>query len=206
MRKDYFTDEAVKAARALAEFKYSENPEDQLAFTEAYDFARCQRPNGSHYPIPDGKQCRKGSKAGDAESKPAMPKDSRKATLRVSPRQAAKVLEGQSAISAAKRFKNSDFDPDKVGYKKAGQNISEAKKAGKSPVPDAQKRVNKAIKLINERIKKLREAELNPETGKNSQRIGRLQERQRELKTMAKYIKSGNAGLASQAVLEKSLR
>lgn len=63
MRKDHFTEEAVKAAYALAEFKYSENPEDQLAFTEAYDFARCQRSDGSFYPIPDGKKCRKGTEA-----------------------------------------------------------------------------------------------------------------------------------------------
>lgn len=67
MRKDRFTDEALAQAKALARLKYSENPEDQLAFSEAYDFARCQRPDGSFYPIPDGKQCRKGSKAAPVE-------------------------------------------------------------------------------------------------------------------------------------------
>lgn len=33
---------------------------------EIFDFARCQRPDGSHYPIADGLQCRKGTKAADA--------------------------------------------------------------------------------------------------------------------------------------------
>lgn len=34
--------------------------------TDSFDFARCQRPDGSHYPIADGLQCRKGTKAADA--------------------------------------------------------------------------------------------------------------------------------------------
>jgi hypothetical protein len=62
MRKDHFTEEALRNAQALAELKYSENPEDQLAFAEAYDFARCQRPDGSFYGTAG--QCRKGSPAG----------------------------------------------------------------------------------------------------------------------------------------------
>lgn len=53
MRKDRFTDEALRNAQALAE----------LEFSESYDFARCQRADGSFYPIPEGKQCRKGTKA-----------------------------------------------------------------------------------------------------------------------------------------------
>lgn len=69
MRKDRFTDEALKAAYALAELKYSEDPEDQLAFAEAYDFARCQRPDGSFYGTSG--QCRKGK---DAGAKPEEPK------------------------------------------------------------------------------------------------------------------------------------
>jgi hypothetical protein len=70
MRKDHFTEEALRNAQALAELKYSENPEDQLAFAEAYDFARCQRPDGSFYGTAG--QCRKGSPAGakQEESKP----------------------------------------------------------------------------------------------------------------------------------------
>lgn len=77
MRKDRFTDEALAQAEALAELKYSENPEDQLAFSEAYDFARCQRADGSFYGIPDGKQCKKGKKASPAEPKSA-PKSKKK--------------------------------------------------------------------------------------------------------------------------------
>lgn len=62
MRKDRFTDEALRNAYALAELKYSENPEDQVAFEEAYDFARCQRPDGSFYGTSG--QCRKGKESG----------------------------------------------------------------------------------------------------------------------------------------------
>jgi hypothetical protein len=62
MRKDRFTDEALRNARALAELKYSENPEEQTAFAEAYDFARCQRPDGTFYGTSG--QCRKGQEAG----------------------------------------------------------------------------------------------------------------------------------------------
>jgi len=63
MRKDRFTDEALRNAAALAELKYSESEADQLRFSETYDFARCQRSDGSFYPIPDGKKCRKGAEA-----------------------------------------------------------------------------------------------------------------------------------------------
>lgn len=46
MRKDRFTDGALKAAYALAELKYSENPEDQLAFAEAYDRLKTEMRSG----------------------------------------------------------------------------------------------------------------------------------------------------------------
>jgi hypothetical protein len=49
MRKDRFTDEAVRNAYALAKLKYSEKEEDQLRFSEAYDFARHQSFEGSFY-------------------------------------------------------------------------------------------------------------------------------------------------------------
>ena len=61
MRKDHFTDEALAAAKALARLDYAEE-----ASAEALDFARCQRPDGSFYPIPDGKKCRKGTEASSA--------------------------------------------------------------------------------------------------------------------------------------------
>lgn len=69
MRKDYFTEEALAAARALAELKYSESEEERLAFAEAYDFTRCQRPDGSVYGIGAGKQCRQGTPAGPKQEK-----------------------------------------------------------------------------------------------------------------------------------------
>ena len=66
MRKDRFTDEALAQAKALAEVKMS----DSESFSEAYDFARCQRADGSFYGIAAGKQCKKGAKAAPAEPKP----------------------------------------------------------------------------------------------------------------------------------------
>jgi len=66
MRKDRFTDEALAQAKALAEVKMS----DSESFSEAYDFARCQRADGSFYGIPAGKQCKKGTKAAPADTEP----------------------------------------------------------------------------------------------------------------------------------------
>lgn len=43
MRKDHFTEEALKAAQALAELKYSESEEDQLRFSEAYESTSYRR-------------------------------------------------------------------------------------------------------------------------------------------------------------------
>lgn len=62
MRKDHFTEEALANAKALANVK----SQDAESFAEAYDFARCQRSDGSFYPIPDGKKCRKGTEASPA--------------------------------------------------------------------------------------------------------------------------------------------
>lgn len=72
MRKDRFTEEALKNAQALAALKYSEDYEDQLAYAEAYDFARCQRPDGSFYGT--GGQCRKGKETGDSPAKKETPR------------------------------------------------------------------------------------------------------------------------------------
>jgi len=63
MRKDRFTDEALRNARALAELK----AQDSESFSEAYDFARCQRPDGSFYGTSG--TCRKGTDAGAAPAK-----------------------------------------------------------------------------------------------------------------------------------------
>jgi hypothetical protein len=59
MRKDRFTDEALRNAYALAKLKYSEKEEGQAVFEEAYSFGQtCQRPDGSTYGTAG--QCRKG--------------------------------------------------------------------------------------------------------------------------------------------------
>ena len=68
MRKDRFTDEALRAAKALAELKYSEDPAEQMAFAETYDFARCQRADGSFYGTSGS--CRLGKEAGSKETTP----------------------------------------------------------------------------------------------------------------------------------------
>jgi hypothetical protein len=63
MRKDRFTDEAVRIALALAEAK----KQDAESFSEAYDFARCQRADGTFYGTAG--TCRKGSHAGDGPAR-----------------------------------------------------------------------------------------------------------------------------------------
>lgn len=92
MRKDRFTEEALAAAKALAALKYSENEEDQLRFSEAYDFARCQRPDGSFYGTSG--QCRKGK---DAGAKPEEPKAAAK------PKKLKTDFRKEVAAGAAKR-------------------------------------------------------------------------------------------------------
>jgi hypothetical protein len=57
MRKDRFTDEALANVKALANAK----SQDAESFAEAYDFARCQRPDGSFYGTAG--QCRTGTPA-----------------------------------------------------------------------------------------------------------------------------------------------
>ena len=65
MRKDRFTDEALRNAYALGALKYSENPGDQQVFAEAYDYATCERPDGSKYGT--GGTCRKGKEVAPQE-------------------------------------------------------------------------------------------------------------------------------------------
>lgn len=98
MRKDRFTEEALAAAKALAALKYSENEEDQLRFSEAYDFARCQRPDGTFYGTSG--TCRKGKEVGPKEVKAlktAAAAGSKKAKL------ALEVVEGKKTKAQAKK-------------------------------------------------------------------------------------------------------
>jgi hypothetical protein len=91
MRKDHFTEEALAAAKALAALKYSENPEEQLAFAEAYDFATCERPDGSRYGT--GGQCRLGKETTSGpEEKPKTKAKAQAASGPVPPPQAVKEL------------------------------------------------------------------------------------------------------------------
>ena len=93
MRKDHFSEESLKAAEALARLKYSESEEDQLRFSEAYDFSRCQRPDGSFYGTSG--QCRKGSPAGE---KAVEPKKSQGARPKAAIEADMKKLTGSGAM------------------------------------------------------------------------------------------------------------
>jgi hypothetical protein len=68
MRKDHFTDEALANAKALASVK----SQDAETFAEAYDFARCQRADGSFYGTAG--QCRTGTPAKAKEESVKAPK------------------------------------------------------------------------------------------------------------------------------------
>jgi hypothetical protein len=159
MRKDHFTEEALAQAKVLSALKYSENPEDQLSFAEAYDFARCQRPDGSFYPIPEGKQCRKGNKATSAE-------------LRVKPSQSkgkptsAQNLEQTSSklLEKAKSLSDRLASTDRVlrGLSKSKKNDAQRKQL--------REREEKLVRSLN-KLKKTREA-LNERA--NSQKRGGL--------------------------------
>lgn len=112
MRKDHFTEEALKAAQALSELKYSESEEDQLRFSEAYDFARCQRPDGSFYGTSG--QCRKGTKTSDA------PSPSRTAS-QLTPKEQAARAERQKAGEANRQAQAAASGAAKMAAKTAAR-------------------------------------------------------------------------------------
>jgi len=108
MRKDHFTEEALAKARALVALKYSENPEDQQAFAEAYDFARCQRADGSFYGTSGS--CRMGKDAGAKQEKPKQPSAPKAAAA---PSGGGQDLKKQVASDARAIMNRRAFDTEK---------------------------------------------------------------------------------------------
>lgn len=179
MRKDRFTDEALKAAYTLAELKYSEDPEDQQAFAEAYDFARCQRPDGSFYGTSG--QCRKGK---DAGAKPEEPKAAAK------PKKLKTDFRKEVAAGAAKRKERDE----KIMARQARDNelrgqIREGMAALK-PVKAELARRERAMKEAERRVKKdpSKENRANLKTMQRAVREQDLAARkaEREIEKMAK--------------------
>jgi hypothetical protein len=173
MRKDRFTDEALAQAKALAELKYSENPEDQLAFSEAYDFARCQRPDGSFYGIADGKQCKRGKKAA-----PASPQQ--RAAKR------ATAIGERAGTVEDKLFGGSTRNPAKLSAMldklekraKAAKDVAEGRQS-----PSA--RLRKALSAATREISRLEDKLMRP----NSPNPGTIQDRIDRLESKAARIK-----------------
>lgn len=187
MRKDRFTDEALKAAYALAELKYSEDPEDQqafveafaIAFAEAYDFARCQRPDGSFYGTSG--QCRKGKEAGAKPeepkkaraAKPAEPKAPKAAKPKVGDREKLLMLRSKRDNLKANLEKDGAGNPmvrrilnEEIA--KTNKQIDRVKKkVPKTPQAEA---LNKARNEVQSRFNKMAE-ELKKAEGKEFYRI-----------------------------------
>ena len=170
MRKDHFTDEALAQARALAGLKYSEDLEDQRAFSEAYNFAACQRPDGSIYPIAGGKQCRKGSPAGNLQKEvnKAAEKDrgsflsnlfgnTAKDAIANSPAMRKKAKEADAqAIEKIKKIKSGDREQLKI--------VSERPGAGKLE-PGERRRLIQDLRRYRSELKETK-SDIRRETAK----------------------------------------
>lgn len=181
MRKDRFSDDAVRAAKALASLKYSENPEDQLAFSEAYDFARCQRPDGSFYGTSG--QCRKGKESGAKEMTPTeklkqgaasnpavMRREKDKATAAAKTKgmfeRAAQRRAGDEKTAAIRELKSKDSELRSAAKDKMAD--QKTRKAELDRIDRAFKAQQKAVKAEptrenKERLKKVRTALIQQE-------------------------------------------
>jgi hypothetical protein len=186
-----FSKEALGAYQsALAEKEGTD-----FAEGDSYDFTTCIRPDGSAYGT--GGTCRKGSEGKAKGRKPAS---------RVSPKQAVSAMMGRSDARSAARLKDDDFDPDKVGHKRAAANIREAGQAAKASSPEAtKKKVNKAVALIKERMNRIKEEQdkISPSDPQYAAKKARMRKQMDNLQRMRKYIAKGNAALADQAVRDK---
>lgn len=104
---------------------------------EILDFARCQRPDGSFYGIPDGKQCRKGKKAADAKAASTTKKAKRQRPTDTRARIAAAYdrLVKQGAIQPVKPGPNKEKKTakSKPANEKVETKKQESKKPGSSP-------------------------------------------------------------------------
>jgi len=198
MRKDRFTDEALRAAKALAELKYSEDSAEQMAFAETYDFARCQRADGSFYGTSG--TCRMGKEAGAKEApapkaggaKPApAPKASNEKTTAIRELK-SKDAELRSAAKdkmADQKARKAELDRIERAFKAQAKAVkAEPTKENKERL----KRVRTALiqqerfynrgereleKIGNARLqlsKKIERMQMSPEQRAEARRIGRI--------------------------------
>jgi hypothetical protein len=167
MRKDHFTDETVAAAKALAALKYSENPGDQQAFSEAYDFARCQRPDGSFYGTAG--TCRKGSPAGAKQEEPKAPKAAKPKSSK-----GAKPKTGATSSSALVNGKTVDqWETLKKSVSKDARTLKGALNRGSA----GEDKIGPALKGLMKSAEELGRFDLN--TGDNAADVKKLFEKRR---------------------------
>ena len=200
MRKDRFTDEAMAAARALADLKYSENAEVQQAFAEAYDFARCRRPDGSTYPIAAGKQCRRGTKTSDAE--PAKKKstaermaaayDKRKKEGSFVPKKEKKKPEA-AVKPAGKKFK--------TDFRKEVEEAAEKRRKKEAEIVANQQRLARGKKFImkaRQGMKRL-EAQYRMAVGRPGGNPGKIMDAMKRLRKQTEKVGAEMEKLMSSA-------
>lgn len=184
MRKDHFTDEALALVAALVELKYSEDPEDQLAYAEAYDFARCQRPDGSFYGIPDGKLCKKGKKAAPADPYADIKsRTGRKPSSRTT-RGRVQVTRPADAKRKERKSKRSVTD--------LMSKIRQVAEERARREPGLSEKIERNKKRVSDMLDQIREAKAsNASKSKLRELRARLQARQKDLIDMRKAEKTG---------------
>jgi chromosome segregation ATPase len=181
MRKDHFTDEALANAKALANVK----SQDAESFAEAYDFARCQRSDGSFYPIPDGKKCRKGTEASPIDPGAKRLRQGQKPVIEAAKKRlkAVNARMGKIEENLVNPRKNPAVASKKLDKLEAKATQLERVKSGKE---DASLRLRKELNKINTQIGRLEEKLSSP----NSKNPGATQEKIDQLERKAGKIQS----------------
>lgn len=198
MRKDRFTDEALANARALSNVK----SQDAESFAEAYDFARCQRPDGSFYPIPDGKQCRKGTKASPIDPGAKRQRQGQKPVVEAASKRlkAVNARMGKIEENLVNPRKNPAVASQKLDKLEAKAARLERVKSGKE---DASLRLRKELNKINTQIGRLEEKLSSP----NSKNPGAIQEKidrlERKAGKIQGVLKGGSAKKSKPEVPKK---
>jgi hypothetical protein len=210
MRKDRFTDEALRYAEALAQVKL----EDAESFAEAYDFARCQRADGTFYPIPDGKQCRKGTKASPIDPGAKRQREGQKPVVEATKKRKSreeKIAELKSAIKglkaegAPRRGKLAKLRGDIQEQQRMRKIEADAKKTGKSVDDTIRARQAAADKKIKARLKK--EQEKRDQRRKEEEAKPKLKtDFRKEIEVGAAARKKRDEGIMQRQKEEASLR
>ena len=129
-------------------------------FSESFDFARCQRPDGSFYGISEGLQCRKGTKAASGEKyEPKRKKSS--APSDTAQRMAAayeRLKQGRGQLAIKSKIDEKAIKPvEKAGSKQMGPS---SKKIVRPAIkPETKKRL---AELSPEKLEKLSKMKLTP--------------------------------------------